>query len=239
MPMIKALGVTKSYSGKKVLDGLDISVEQGQIFALLGPNGAGKTTFVKSLLGLVRPQSGEITINGIDSRSEKSRKGLAYLPEKFTFFPYYKVYDVLKLYAKMQGLSGSALKEEIETALKRVRMSEFSDRKMDGLSKGQTQRVGIACTLLGPCELLILDEPFSGLDPIGIRELKDLILELKTEGKTIFINSHILAEMEKICDHLALINNGKLLALGNIEELTKEKGLEDFFLETVKSQEIL
>jgi len=238
MEMIKAKGVTKAYSGMTVLDGLDLTVEKGQIFALLGPNGAGKTTFVKSLLGLVKPKSGEIFINGIESTSEQSRQNLAYLPEKFTFFSYYKVCDVLKLYGKMQGLKGAELDLQVEIALKRVRMSEFSNQKMKGLSKGQTQRVGIACTILGPCELLILDEPFSGLDPIGIRELKDLILELNKEGKTIFINSHILSEMEQICDHLALINKGKLLAHGNIEELTKDKGLEDFFLETVKNQEV-
>jgi ABC-type multidrug transport system ATPase subunit len=234
--MIHAQGISKTYSGMRVLDGLDITVEEGQIFALLGPNGAGKTTFVKSLLGLVKPKSGTITINGIDSRSEQARQGLAYLPEKFSFYPYYKVYDVLKLYAKMQGLSGQELDDEIQKALKRVRMEDFANQRMKGLSKGQTQRIGIASTLLGPCRLLILDEPFSGLDPIGIRELKDLILDLNKEGKTIFINSHLLSEMEEVCDHLALINKGQVLAHGKIEDLTKDKGLEDFFIETVNNQ---
>ncbi len=234
MLVIEAHDVSKSYGSIKALNGLSLSVEKGSVCALLGPNGSGKTTFVKLILGLVRPDSGDIKINGISTENALSREGISYLPEKFNFFPYYTTLGVVKFYGMMKGLKGSELDEKVNQALKLLHIEEFSSKKIKECSKGQIQRVGIASMLIGESQLLILDEPFSGLDPIGIKELKDLLLELKENGKTLFINSHILSEMEKLCDHAVILNKGEVIAQGEIKAMVGEKTLEDFFYNKVK-----
>lgn len=234
--LIQAKNVSKNYGRHKALENLSLDVYRGQTFALLGPNGAGKTTFVKALLGLVSYSHGQISIDGKLTSDPQSRSSLAYLPEKFQFYSFDTPEKVLRFYAKARSLPGPRIKLEVEKALEQVVMSENATKKLRHLSKGQMQRVGLASLLIGDPELLILDEPFSGLDPVGIKELRDIIRSLKEQGKTLFINSHILSEMEKICDSLAVLDHGHCLAQGDAVELLKSQSLENFFYNLVRPE---
>lgn len=226
---IEARGLVKDYGLVRALDGVNLMLEEGQSMALLGPNGAGKTSFIKSLLGLIRTTEGELRIFGKNAPGEESRQELAYLPEKFSFYPYYTVEGVVSFFAELYG----SPKNSVGPALERVGMSSLAKRKMKTLSKGQNQRVGVANMLVSRARLLLLDEPFSGLDPIGIKELKDLFVELHREGKTLFFNSHILSEMEKVTQNVAILNHGKLLVQGEIKSLLAGRNLEDYFYELI------
>ncbi|MBC7711728.1 MAG: ABC transporter ATP-binding protein [Rhizobacter sp.] len=234
MDLIKINDITKSYGSEFSLENVSLTIQQGKIFALLGPNGAGKTTLVKLMLNLMHSDSGSIEINGFNVNDKNSRQGVAFIAEKFTFFPFYTASGVLEFFGKMKGIGGQELKDQVDAALERLQITELANRKLSRMSKGQMQRVGLASILIGKNDLIILDEPFSGLDPIGIRELKDIIRELKEQGKTLFINSHILLEMEQLCDEVAILNKGKLLFNGPVSEvLAKEKSLDDFFYKMV------
>ena len=237
MPIVEAQGVSKNYGGKSALSSVSLSIEPGRIFGLLGPNGAGKTTFVKSMLDLVRMDAGEIKIRGVDSKSDKARNGLAFLPENFSFFPYYTVRACLLFFAELRGATEKKQKaEKVDRAMERMGISSNHDQKMHTLSKGQLQRTGLASMLLGDADFLIIDEPFSGLDPVGIKELKDLLVTLKNEGKTLLLNTHLLSESERICDDIAILNNGKLIVQGDLQTLRGEKNLEDYFYQIVKGE---
>lgn len=234
MHIIETSGVCKSYGRTPVLTDISISVPRSAIFALLGPNGAGKTTFVKSLLDLTKPDSGTIRVAGRDHRDPACRHDLAYMPEKFSFFPYYTAENVLKFYGRMHGIDNADLPDRVEKALRRLGIEQVRRQRIKTLSKGQLQRLGIAGLVLSGASVLIFDEPFSGLDPIGIRELKQLFTELRAEGRTVFINSHILAEVEQIADQIAILDHGLCLAQGPLQQLTGTSSLEDFFYHTVK-----
>lgn len=234
--MIHAQNVSKSYGGVKALDSLSLSVERGQAFALLGPNGAGKTTFVKSVLGLVHLNSGQIQLMGKDSSDHLSRERLAYLPEKFQFYSFDTVEKVLAFFAKARNVPKELKAEQINHALERAGIKDLAKRKLTKLSKGQMQRIGLASLLIGDIDLLILDEPFSGLDPIGIKEFRDVLISLKEAGKTLFINSHTLSEMEKICDSFAILDKGTCLAQGRAAELLAGQSLENFFYKLIKGE---
>jgi ABC-2 type transport system ATP-binding protein len=238
MMFVKAISVTKSYQGVLALDNFNLSVEQGQVVALLGPNGAGKTTFVKAMLGLVSITNGSIELMGRPHTDVSARFNIAYLPERFHFYQFERVHQVLRFFALARGLAKDRVEESIEIALRRVGISELKERKMGKLSKGQTQRVGLASLLMGDIKAMVLDEPFSGIDPIASKELKSLLVELKNEGITLFINSHILSEMEKICDHVSILNKGRCLASGTLESMTKKRSLEDTFYELIKGDNV-
>ncbi|OPZ60642.1 MAG: Lipopolysaccharide export system ATP-binding protein LptB [Deltaproteobacteria bacterium ADurb.Bin510] len=229
---IEASGITKDYGSTRALDDFSLKVAPGTVFALLGPNGAGKTTFVKIMLGLTRADSGSLTIGGLDHRRKQSRQKLAYLPERFNFFPYYTVEAVLDFYAALHGHQAAA--DETANVLERLEIDRLRDQRIKTLSKGQLQRLGAAAMVLSRAETLIFDEPFSGLDPLGIRDLKLLFAELKAAGRTVFLNSHLLSEVEQVADTVAIINRGRLLAEGPLRELTENEGLEDFFYHTIK-----
>ncbi len=234
MLAIEAKGIVKKYSKKTILDDFSLNIEQGSIFGILGPNGAGKTTFVKSILDLIPISKGEILINGVKHHLPAARTRLSYLPEKFSFYPFYTVKNVLNFYASMKGLSGKIAKDEIEKALIELNIKGQENQKVKTLSKGQLQRVGIGCVVIGNPQVLILDEPFSGLDPIGIKDIKTVINNISAKGSTVLINSHILAEIEKITNEVAILDNGKCLAKGNLKELAKGNNLEDFFYKVIK-----
>lgn len=222
----------KKYYGKVLaLDSVNLSVNAGDCFALVGPNGAGKTTLLKCILGLCQYKDGEILLNQVSAKNSQSRKLLSYLPEKFSFHSFYTVEATLRFFGKMHGLDSQVISEKVSINLQRVGISQLADRKMNQLSKGQMQRVGIASTLMGDSNFILLDEPFSGLDPIGIKELKDLILELKKQGITFFINSHILSEIEKMCDSYAIMNNGQIVETG---DFSKVSNFEDHFYKLIK-----
>jgi ABC-2 type transport system ATP-binding protein len=233
MNIIETENLSKSYGTIPALKNISLSVKKGSCFALLGPNGAGKTTFVKSLLNLISPQEGSLKINNINSLDEKSRIGVYFLPEKFTFFSYYTVEGELDFYGRMQGLSEEEIKSQIPLALRKLSIEELAKRKLNTLSKGQLQRVGLANLYMGEHELYIFDEPFSGLDPIGIKDLKEILKELRENKKSIFINSHILSEMEKICDSFGILNKGILVDSGKLVEKLEGKTLEDYFYQKV------
>lgn len=234
--MIDAQNVSKSYGAFPALDSLSLKVEKGQAFALLGPNGAGKTTFVKSLLGLVHIDQGKIEVMGRSHKEDMVRQKVAYLPEKFQFYSFDTAQNVLFFYAQARGVSKTEQKQQVQNALETVGIADLAKKKISKLSKGQLQRVGLASVLVGEIDLLILDEPFSGLDPIGIKEFRDLFITLKEQGKTLFINSHTLSEMEKVCDSFAIINKGKCLAQGRAQELLAGQSLENFFYQLIKAE---
>ncbi|MDD4974225.1 MAG: ABC transporter ATP-binding protein [Bacteriovorax sp.] len=238
MNAIEVRGVKKSYGHDFALHDVNLEVKMGKIFALLGPNGAGKTTLVKLILNLMHADHGEIKIKGIPSYLASSRIGVGFIPEKFSFFPYYTVRGVLEFFGTMKGLSGLDLKSQIDNALKDLDIEVLQNRKLQSLSKGQVQRTGLASLLVGEHDVLILDEPFSGLDPIGMRDLKDIIRKQRAAGKTIFLNSHILSEMEQICDDAAILNKGEILFSGSIQSILDQgQTLEDFFYQLVSKRE--
>ncbi len=234
MSVVSATKVSKFYGDHKALNDFSLTIEEGQCFALLGKNGAGKTTFVKSVLNLVSYKSGEIKLFGKDVTEKESRSLVSYLPEKFNFYSYYTLYGVCEFYGKMKGLSGDSLRKDILKAMERLSLEGLENKKVKDCSKGQLQRAGLASMLVGNSKLLILDEPHSGLDPIGIRDVQQLILDLQKEGRTLFINSHGLDSVEKVCDHIAIIDKGVGLVQGNLKSLVGQQSLLDFFYEKVE-----
>ena len=231
---IEVKNLSKSYGPHFSLRNVNLEVHKGEVFALVGQNGAGKTTLVKLILDLLRTKDGEVRIDGVISTSEESRAKVGFIPEKFSFFSFYTVEGVLYFFAKSRGIPKDKQTEVVNYAIERMSLQEVRSRKLSTFSKGQVQRVGLASLLIGDLDLLILDEPFSGLDPIGIRDLKDLIKEFKNNGKTIFINSHILLEMENLCDSYAILKNGELIGRGQIQEF-KNMGtsFEEYFTKLV------
>jgi ABC-type multidrug transport system ATPase subunit len=235
LPLLEVHQISKSYSGKKALQNASFTVKDGAVTTLLGPNGAGKTTLVKCVLSLVKYDTGLIRIDGVDSLDEHSRKSIAFLPERFSFFPYFTVLSAIKFYADLHGLTKQELSERLPNVLNKLKLTDLLNQKIKTLSKGQLQRVGLSNLLISNAKLYILDEPFSGLDPVGMRELKDLMIEWKKEGKGVLINSHMIAEMEQIADEVIILNKGNILVSGPIEELKKGKSLEELFFEVLKA----
>lgn len=234
MVILEAKNIYKKYGSHLALDGFSLTLEKGEIISLLGPNGAGKTTFVKSVLGLLSISSGEIEVFGSKVTDDSVKSRLSYLPEKFTFYSYFTIEGTLSFYAKMYGVDKSEIEAKINIALERIGILDIKGKKISDLSKGQLQRVGIACAIVADHEFIILDEPFSGLDPIGMKEVKDLCHELKAEGKTVLINSHILSEMEKIADKVIIMNKGQIKANGTVSEVSNGMSLEERFYQIVK-----
>lgn len=234
MALVEASNLSHSYGSYQSLRNVTFSIDEGQCFALLGPNGAGKTTFVKIMLGLQFPTGGELKLFGKHAGEPSSRVSVGYLPEKFSFYPYYKVRDTLAFYAAVAGIEKSEAESAIIQALGKLKIGELIDKKLSNLSKGQLQRVGLAALLLGDKQLIVLDEPFSGLDPIGIKDLKELLREFTRQGKTLLINSHILSEVEHLCDHFGILNNGELLVAGEKNSLLAGQSLENYFAARVQ-----
>ena len=235
MNIIEASNITKHYGTVLALDNVSFNVAKNSIFGLLGPNGAGKTTLVKAMLDTIHYNKGDFIINKISSKQTQSRNSVAYLSEKFSFFPFFTVENTLKFFQKIYRSKTQQPIFNLEEALDRTSIIDLRKRKIKTLSKGQLQRLGIASMLLSCADIFIFDEPFSGLDPIGIKDIKDIFKVLKERGKTIFINSHILSEMEQICDEVAILDHGKLLTLKKIEEIKNSKqSLEDFFYTLIK-----
>lgn len=228
---------TAPISRKKVeaLRGVDIAVKQGEIFGLLGPNGAGKTTLVKILLGICFASGGDALLFGEPCKSARSRDRAGYLPESHKYPPYLKGKHVMDYYAKLSGMHGGARREAIDTLLKTVRMEKWRDVKMGKYSKGMQQRVGLAVSMVANPDLLVLDEPTDGVDPIGRKEIRDILTELKNAGKTIFLNSHLLSEVELICDRIAVLNKGRVVTEGSVEDLTSSHNLWAIALDDIPS----
>lgn len=204
---------------KPALDNLNLEVFEGEAFGFLGPNGSGKTTTIKCILGLIKPRKGKVEIFGKDSRNPDSRKSVGYLPEQPYFYDHLSVHEIMKMYAYLSDVESENVKSFIQEALDKVRISERAKSPMRSLSKGLTQRVALAQAIVAKPKVLILDEPFSGLDPIGRKEFKDIILELKSLGTTILMSSHILSDVEFICDRASILVKGDLKGIYDLEKL--------------------
>lgn len=203
------------------LQGVSISVAPGEIYGLLGRNGAGKTTLVKILLDIVRPTSGAATILNVPARSPAARRPVGYLPEDHRFPDYRTGEGVLHYYAGLSGLGRAERTKRVPELLKLTGLAEAARRKIRTYSKGMKQRLGLAQTLVHDPQVLLLDEPTDGVDPVGRAQIRDLLKELKQQGKTIFLNSHLLSEVERLCDRVGILEKGKLVRDGTLEALTR------------------
>jgi len=216
---------SSAFGRKKIeaLSGLTLTVAPGTIFGFLGPNGAGKTTFVKLLLGITFPTSGSAKILGEDISGYKIKSKIGYLPENHKYPAYLKGSEVLDFYGKLSGMDGDILRKKIDELLELVQLTQWKKTKVKAYSKGMMQRLGLAQALLNDPELIFLDEPTDGVDPIGRKEIRDILLELKSRNKTIFLNSHLLSEVEQITDRVGILNKGKLIKEGTVKELTQKR----------------
>ncbi|MBP9191036.1 MAG: ABC transporter ATP-binding protein [Ignavibacteria bacterium] len=213
---------TGKFSKEKILalNNFSFEVEGGEIFGLLGPNGAGKTTLVKILLGITFPTSGEIQIFGKNISDESYKTKVGYLPESHKFPNYFTGEEVLHFFGMLSGISKSEVKKKTDEYLKLVDMEKWRKTKIKKYSKGMLQRLGLAQSMLNNPEIIFLDEPTDGVDPIGRKEIRDILIRLKGEGKTIFLNSHLLSEVELVCDRVAILNKGVLIKSGRVDEIT-------------------
>lgn len=226
MTIIECKDVVKKFrtgwTGKfTAIDGVDLKVKQESIFGILGPNGAGKTTLVKIILGLVLPDEGNVKVFGTDIKDYKVREKVGYLPENPNLPPYLTGSQIMELFGKLSGLSQEAIKTRTKELLKKVKLDKWANKKTSTYSKGMMQRLGLAQALISDPDIIFLDEPTDGVDPIGRKEIRQILLELKSRGKTIFLNSHLLSETEMICDRIGIMDKGKIVAEGSMKELTK------------------
>jgi len=218
-PAIHTVDLAKRYGRTVALAGLTMTVPRGEIFGFLGPNGAGKTTAVKLLLGLTAPTSGEAWLLGAPIGDRPTRRRIGYLPELFRYQAWLTAREVLALHCELAGLPRSAWKEEIDAALASVDLGGRGDDRVATFSKGMQQRLGLGVALLGTPELVFLDEPTSALDPVGRHDVRRLIRRLKESGTTVFLNSHLLTEVEQVCDRVAVVDRGRVIAIGTLTEL--------------------
>ncbi len=224
MTAIQLTGVEKIYKGKvHALRGVDLEVHPGEVFGLLGPNGAGKSTLVKILMTVIRPTRVAGTVLGKPVGDRHTLSRIGYLPEHHRFPPYLKGRQVLEFFAAMSGVSKKDRKKRSEELLEVVGMSDWGKKKVGGYSKGMRQRIGIAQALMNDPELVLLDEPTDGVDPVGRREIRGILARMKDEGRAVFLNSHLLSELEMVCDRVAIMVTGRVLRQGTIQELTEGK----------------
>jgi ABC-2 type transport system ATP-binding protein len=217
-------GLSKRYGSVEALKDVDLSVEEGKLVGLLGPNGAGKSTLVKIAVGLVRPSRGEAALAGAPAGSRAARASLGYLAELFRFPGWYTADEVLELHQRLAGSRGGAA--ERARLLELVALTDAKDRRVAGMSKGMAQRLGIAQALVGEPRILLLDEPTSALDPVGRRTVRSLLEELRGRGVSVLLNSHLLSEIELVCDRVAILLGGELVAAGTPAELSRPRGVE-------------
>jgi ABC-2 type transport system ATP-binding protein len=214
------------------LQGVNISVQRGEIYSLLGPNGAGKTTFIKCLLGIVFPTGGSGHILGMPLGSIRAKEKIGYLPENHRYPLHLTGEQVLSYFGKLSGVKHSMLKIRIDETLALVGMSEWRNMKVRKYSKGMMQRLGLAQALINDPDLIILDEPTDGVDPVGRKEIRDVLTHLKGQGKTVFLNSHLLSEVERISDRVAIMRQGEVITEGSVEALTSKKNQYDIRVES-------
>ncbi len=227
MPAIEILGLEKTYSvgfwrkrRKRALYPLQLTVEDGEVFGFLGPNGAGKTTTLKLLMGLVFPTSGTARILGQEWTDPAVKAQIGFLPEQPYFYDYLTAHELLNYYGQLSGVPARQRSKRVEEVLHQVGLHDVKGLQLRKFSKGMLQRVGIAQAILHDPQVVFLDEPMSGLDPMGRREVRDLMEQLKHEGKTVFFSTHILSDAETLCDRVAIIHKGELRGVGVVEDLT-------------------
>jgi ABC-2 type transport system ATP-binding protein len=225
MPRLAVEGIRKAYrpflGAREVvaLQDLSFRIEPGEVVGLLGPNGAGKTTTLMLCLGLLRPDRGRIHLFGLDPRRPASKTRVGFMPEESYFYRFFSTPEILRFYGKLFGLSGKTLGERIPALIERVGLAHAGKRRLRTFSKGMLRRVGLAQALINSPDLVILDEPTAGMDPIGTREVKDLIVELKGEGRAVLLSSHLLADVEDVCDRIILLHRGTLVCQGEVASI--------------------
>ena len=228
--VIQIRNLTKIYRDfwgrKKVraLNSLSLDVQKGEVFGLLGPNGSGKTTTLKLLLGLLFPTEGEISILGKTASDVDKNERIGYLPEESYLYRFLNAEETLDFYGRLFNISGKERRERTDQLIEMVGLQGARRRQLKEYSKGMTRRIGLAQALINNPDLVLLDEPTSGLDPLGTRDMKDLILKLRDEGKTVVMSSHLLADVQDVCDRIGILYNGELKELGKVDELLKEQG---------------
>ncbi len=232
--MIELRSVGKRYGAVRALHDVSFTVAEGEFFALLGPNGAGKTTIIRILLDFTRPTSGSAWVNGLPSTDARARGSIGYLPENMQLPPYLSGRSFLKRQAGLGGCSGKQCGIAIDRLIDLVGMSDKARQAAGTYSKGMLQRIGLAAALLGSPRILILDEPTTGLDPVGIREFRQVLERVKVDRVTVLLNSHILSEVEKLCSTAAILNKGSIVVKDSIAGLLRDgETLEDVFVRNV------
>ena len=236
-PAVAVIGITKVFPALLqrrlvvAVRDLNLEVSSGQIYGLLGPNGSGKSTTLKIILGLVSPTRGKTKIFGRDSNQVASREAVGFLPESPYFYKYLTGAETLCFYGKLCGLRGARLRSRVEELLELVGLTSARDRRLGGYSKGMLQRIGLAQAIVQEPNLVVLDEPTAGVDPIGAREIRDLILALKRRGITILLSSHLLGQVQEICDRVGILANGALVREGALQDLLGIENQTDVVLE--------
>ncbi len=218
-PAIHAVGLSKRFGDTVAVNSLSMTVERGEVFGFLGPNGAGKTTVVKLLLGLARPTGGEALVLGAPLGDREARRQIGYLPELFRFQALLTAREVLRLHCRLLAQPKAAWEEEEHKALETVGLLERGEDRVGTFSKGMQQRLGLGVALLGSPTLVVLDEPTSALDPVGRHDVREIIRGLRRRGCTVFLNTHLLEEAEHVCDRVAVIDKGRAIATGSLDEL--------------------
>ena len=213
------------------VDGVSFEIGAGEVYGLIGPNGSGKSTTMKAVLGLVRPSSGRCAIFGRDSLKVDSRQRVGFLPENPYFYKHLTGAETIRFYGKLCGMKGAPLAKRIDELLDLVGLTEARDRRLGGYSKGMLQRIGLAQALVQEPELVILDEPTAGVDPIGSRQIRDLVLTLKERGITVFLCSHLLEQVQEVCDHIGIIHRGRLVREGTLADMISVESQTEIILE--------
>jgi ABC-2 type transport system ATP-binding protein len=235
MVALELAAVTKRYGSRTALSGVSLAVPAGSSVGLLGPNGAGKTTALRLLLGFTRPSGGGVLLHGHDPMEPAAREGVGYLPERLVLPGRMSVRGFLRLHGSLAGLAGSHREEEVDEVMEQTGVADRARDRLSGLSKGLLQRVGFAQAFLGKPRLLLLDEPTSGLDPIGVRDARDWITGARERGCTVLVSSHILSEVERTCDHVAVLHEGRVVASGPLDQVVgADESLEDAFIRLVR-----
>ncbi len=234
--VVQVSGATAVFGNVKAVDGLSLSIGRGEIMGFLGTNGAGKTTTIKMILGLLKPTAGEVSVMGGDPSLPETRRRVGYMPEMAYYYPYLNARELLSFYGGLCGMDGRTVRARTDELLDAVGLADAAKRPLKTYSKGMLQRAGVAQALLSDPELLVLDEPFTGLDPLARIRFRELMRSLRERGKTIFFSSHELGETELLCDRVAIMKKGRCIYHGPVRELAGDgdMNLERLFLKTLE-----
>jgi len=235
MHTVEFEGVSKSFAEKDVIRDISFSVKEGEIFGLLGPNGAGKTTLTRLLLDIIKPEIGEIYVFGA-SLSSAAKDRIGYLPEERGLYRKTKILDILVYLAQLKGIPKKQAQLSAESLLRSLELYEYRSKKVEELSKGMQQKIQFLSAIVHDPELVILDEPFSGLDPMSARTIKDKILELRDTGKTVILSTHMMEQAQTLCDRILMLNKGRRVLYGTVDEIRKEHGKNSLIVEFAEKE---